>query len=149
MFARALFAFLVLPGMVAIVVPVVWLRLTSHTAIVHPTGCLLLALGFVALFLCIRDFYVSGKGTLAPWSPPKRLVVVGLYRYSRNPMYLAVGAILAGWAIAFASPGLLAYAVAIVAAFHVRVVRAEEPFLSRMHGREWTEYSNRVPRWLW
>ena len=149
MFARALFAFLVLPGVIAFGLPLAWLGFTSHTAIVHPVGLPLLALGLAVLLVCVRDFYVSGKGTLAPWSPPKRLVVVGLYRYSRNPMYLGVALILAGWAVAYGSRGLLVYGAFVLAGFHVRVVRAEEPFLSRVHGESWKEYRGRVPRWLW
>jgi len=90
MFARALLAFLALPGIVAIVVPVTWLWASSHTRLVHPLGLVFLLVGFVALLWCVRDFYVSGKGTLAPWAPPTDLVDVGLYRYTRNPMYVAV-----------------------------------------------------------
>jgi len=148
MFARALVAFLVLPGVFAIALPLAWLRASGRTALVHPCGLLLLAVGFVALLLCVRDFHVSGKGTLAPWSPPKHLVVVGLYRYSRNPMYVAVTVMLVGWAVSFGSRGLLLYAAAVFAAFHARVVRAEEPFLSHVHGDEWERYKSRVPRWL-
>lgn len=149
MFARALIAFLVLPGMVAFVIPGTWLWRTGHAQLAQPLGLVVLAVGIVALFWCVRDFYVSGKGTLAPWAPPAQLVIVGLYRYSRNPMYVAVALVLLGWAIAFASPGLLVYAGVVVAAFHLRVVRGEEPWLARTHGRAWEQYRERVPRWLW
>jgi len=87
--ARALLAFVACPGIVAIAIPVIWLRATSQQ-LVQALGLLPLAVGFVALLWCVRDFYVSGKGTLAPWAPPRNLVVVGLYRYTRNPMYVAV-----------------------------------------------------------
>ena len=96
----------------------------------------------------VRDFYVAGKGTLAPWTPPKRLVVVGLYRFSRNPMYIAVSTILLGWVLAFQTRTLLIYAVFVLIAFHLRVVYGEEPWLARKHGRQWLEYRARVPRWL-
>jgi protein-S-isoprenylcysteine O-methyltransferase Ste14 len=148
-FARALLAFLALPGVFAIVVPVAWLLASSHTRLVQPWGLLLLAIGFFALLWCVRDFYVSGKGTLAPWAPPARLVVVGLYRYTRNPMYVAVVLVLLGWAGSFGSLGLLVYAVAVAAAFHLRVVLGEEPWLARTHGRAWAQYTDRVPRWFW
>ena len=149
MFVRALSAFLVLPGVVAFAIPVTWLAVSSQLRLVHPIGLVPLVGGSLALLWCVRDFYVAGKGTLAPWSPPLRLVVVGLYRYTRNPMYVAVVLVLLGWAVSFGSPGLHLYAVIVAVAFHVRVLRGEEPWLARTHGAEWREYAGRVPRWLW
>ncbi len=149
MFTKALIAFLALPGMVAFVIPAAWLWQTGHTQLAQPLGLLLLAFGVLGLFWCIRDFYVSGKGTLAPWAPPKTLVVVGLYRYSRNPMYVSVALVLLGWAISFGSTGLFIYALIVVAAFHLRVVFGEEPWLARTHGEQWKQYSARVSRWFW
>src|SRR6186997_3144352 len=96
LFWRAVVAFLALPVMVAFVAP--WLLRPSH-APVERAGIPLLLVGVILLFWCVRDFYVAGRGTLAPWSPPKRLVIVGLYRYSRNPMYIAVTLILLGWSL--------------------------------------------------
>jgi hypothetical protein len=84
MFARALLAFLAMPGMVAIVVPVIWLWSSSHTRLVHPLGLVPLLAGFVGLIWCVRDFYVVGKGTLAPWAPPVRIVVIGLSSGGRD-----------------------------------------------------------------
>jgi protein-S-isoprenylcysteine O-methyltransferase Ste14 len=149
MFARALIAFLALPGIVAFVIPVVWLWNTAHLELLQPLGLAPLALGLLALLWCVRDFHVSGKGTLAPWAPPEELVVIGLYRYSRNPMYVAVSLVLLGWAVAFNAMSLLAYAVIVVVAFHLRVVFGEEPWLARKHGSAWKQYANRVPRWFW
>jgi protein-S-isoprenylcysteine O-methyltransferase Ste14 len=148
MFARALIAFLALPGTVAFAVPIVWLWLTAHTSLTQPLGLLPLCAGVFGLLWCVRDFFVAGKGTLAPWSPPSRLVVIGLYRYTRNPMYVCVSLILLGWAVAFASRGLFFYALAVAAAFHLRVTLAEEPWLARTFGEVWEEYRQRVPRWL-
>jgi protein-S-isoprenylcysteine O-methyltransferase Ste14 len=149
MFARALLAFLALPGVVAFAVPVAWLVASSRTTLVQPLGLALLVVGSVALLWCVRDFYVSGKGTLAPWAPPAHLVVVGLYRYTRNPMYVAVALILLGWAVSFGSLGLFLYTIIVAIAFHLRVVLGEEPWLARTHGAQWQEYSSRVPRWFW
>jgi protein-S-isoprenylcysteine O-methyltransferase Ste14 len=148
MFARALIAFLALPGVVAFAVPIVLLWRSDHASLKQPLGLVPLAGGLLGLLWCVRDFYVAGKGTLAPWSPPLRLVVVGLYRYSRNPMYVSVGLILIGWAISFASLSLCWYALAVVVAFHLRVLLAEEPWLARTFGDAWKEYRSRVPRWL-
>lgn len=136
-----------MPGIVAYLVPGAWVCLTDQ-ALRWPYGLGLIAFGTFGLLWCVRDFYVTGKGTLAPWSPPQTLVVVGLFRYSRNPMYVCVLAVVLGWAIAFGSTGLLLYALALGVAFHLRVVLGEEPWLSRTHGAAWQQYTHRVRRWF-
>jgi len=145
LFWRALSAFLLLPGMVAFVVP--WL-LRPQPFHVNALGAPILAIGVAALLWCVRDFYVAGRGSLAPWSPPKNLVIVGLYRLSRNPMYVAVLLILAGWATLFGSRTLWIYAACVAFAVHLRVVFGEEPWLAKTHGTAWDDYRARVPRWL-
>jgi protein-S-isoprenylcysteine O-methyltransferase Ste14 len=145
LFVRALIAFAALPGVVAGLVPI---ALRPQGRPPNVPGVLLLAAGAALLLWCVRDFYVRGRGTLAPWDPPRALVIVGLYRYTRNPMYVAVLTVLAGWAVAYASPLLAGYAVVIAIAFHLRVVLGEEPWLERTHGDEWRRYAVRVPRWL-
>ncbi|CCE23354.1 methyltransferase family protein [Methylotuvimicrobium alcaliphilum] len=149
MFIQALLAFLALPGVVAFVVPVTWLWLSDHTKLVQPLGIAPLLTGVVALFWCVCDFYVSGKGTLAPWAPPTRLVNVGLYRYTRNPMYISVLLILLGWVLCFGAPGQLIYTVILAVGFHLRVILGEEPLLARKYGEEWGHYSSCVPRWFY
>ena len=144
-FLQALFAFLALPGMVAFVIP--WL-LGPRDAHVNAVGVPILIVGIILLLWCVRDFYVAGRGTLAPWAPPKRLVIVGLYRFSRNPMYIAVLLVLCRWATVFSSRALWMYAAFIALAFHLRVVFGEEPWLASTHGAEWSAYRERVPRWL-
>jgi protein-S-isoprenylcysteine O-methyltransferase Ste14 len=148
MFARALLAFLALPGVVAYAAPAAWIAAAPPSQPARPLGLVLLALGTLCLLWCVRDFYVAGKGTLAPWSPPARLVEVGLYRRTRNPMYISVILVLLGWAVSFASAGLYVYAAAVAVAFHLRVVFGEEPRLARNYGDRWREYARRVPRWL-
>lgn len=146
---RALLAFLTLPGVVAIAVPA-WMAAGSLRGggRFHPIGLLPLGAGLFLLLWCVRDFYVAGKGTLAPWAPPRNLVTTGLYKYSRNPMYVAVAAMLVGWSLSFMSVQLAIYAGIVIAAFHFRVVFGEEPWLARTHGESWEEYRARVPRWL-
>jgi len=145
---RALIAFLLLPGIVAFLLPVLWLWGTGHTRVQWPWGLLIASLGIIGLLWCVRDFFVAGKGTLAPWSPPQNLVRIGLYRYTRNPMYVCVEMILLGWSAAFLSYGLLCYSVLLFIAFYLRVVYGEEPWLARTHGQDWEGYVKRVPRWL-
>ncbi len=146
-FTRAVIAFLALPGIVAFLVPASWAWLTG-LSLHWPMGLILVAVGTFGLLWCTRDFYVSGKGTLAPWAPTQELVVVGFYRYSRNPMYVAVALILLGWAITFHSSGLLVYALVVIVAFYLRVVFGEEPWLDRTHGAVWQHYTRRVRRWF-
>jgi protein-S-isoprenylcysteine O-methyltransferase Ste14 len=148
MFLRALLAFLALPGVVAFGVPIAWLAASGHTRLAEPLGLVPLVGGAAGLLWCVRDFYVAGKGTLAPWAPPERLVVVGLYRHTRNPMYVSVTLMLLGWALAFGAPALFGYAIGVAVAFHVRVVFGEEPWLARRHGAAWKDYQRRVPRWF-
>ena len=148
MFWRALLAFLAMPGLVAFAVPALWLSRLGRLRVIEPAGLALLAVGTIGLLWCVRDFYVKGRGTLAPWSPPRRLVVVGLYRFSRNPMYVSVLLILLGWAATTATPRLFAYAAVVAAAFHLRVVYGEEPWLARAHGDAWSAYVQAVPRWI-
>lgn len=148
MFLRKLIAILLLPGVVAFLVPIAILWASGTSRSPNPGGLLLIIIGLSGLMMCIRDFRVIGRGTLAPWNPPEHLVTVGLYRHSRNPMYIAVAVMVFGWAAAFGSPGLMVYAVVVTFTFHLRVVYGEEPALARRFGDEWAEYSGRVPRWF-
>jgi protein-S-isoprenylcysteine O-methyltransferase Ste14 len=111
-------------------------------------GALLIAIGVALVLWCVRDFYVAGRGTLAPWAPPEHLVVIGLYRWSRNPMYIGVSVVLWGWALGFRSGALAVYALFVMLAFQLRVVFAEEPWLARRHGGQWERYKCMVPRWF-
>jgi protein-S-isoprenylcysteine O-methyltransferase Ste14 len=145
---RATIAFLLLPGTVAFLVPLFLLAPGGPGSFLDRLGLIPLGVGIVLLLSCVREFYLAGRGTLAPWAPPQELVVTGLYRFSRNPMYVAVLLVLGGWALGFRSWSLAAYAVAIMVAFHLRVVFYEEPWLARTHGEKWLDYEARVPRWF-
>lgn len=147
LFVRALIAFLLLPGMVAFVIPALLIAPRGARSF-DASGLFLLVPGVVVLLWCVREFSTAGRGTLAPWSPPTSLVASGPYRYSRNPMYLGVLLILCGWALGYRSGALTLYAAAMAAAFHVRVVCFEEPWLSRTHETAWPAYRARVRRWI-
>ena len=104
--------------------------------------------GVVIYLRSAWDFAAAGQGTPAPIDPPKHLVARGFYRYSRNPMYVAVLAVLLGEAFVLGSPTLAVYALAVAIAFHLFVVLYEEPTLRRGFGRAYEEYCAEVPRWL-
>jgi protein-S-isoprenylcysteine O-methyltransferase Ste14 len=148
LFARALLAFLALPGTVAFVVPLLLVVPRGRQPVHLVAGMVPLAAGSAILLWTVREFYVAGRGTLAPWEPPRRLVVSGPYRASRNPMYVGVALILCGWALLYESRWLALYATGIAVAFHLRVVLHEEPYLARTHREAWTRYVARVPRWV-
>ena len=147
LFLRALIAFLALPGIVAFLAPALLVG-SIETSTPHGEGVAVFVAGALVLLWCVRDFYVAGKGTLAPWDPPRRLVSVGLYRFSRNPMYVGVLLILIGWTLAFRSRALLIYTVVVAILFHARVVMNEEPWLARTFPDEWPRFKSQVPRWL-
>jgi protein-S-isoprenylcysteine O-methyltransferase Ste14 len=107
-------------------------------------------LGFAVALRCVWDFGWTGRGTPAPVAPPKRLVVVGCYRYVRNPMYLgfAVGWIGLWVVFGHASPFVIAAVLAVAAGVHLFVVLYEEPVLSRKFGLDYEHYCRNVDRWL-
>lgn len=147
LFLRALISFLVLPGIVAFLAPALLVGSIGGRTL-HGEGVAVSLAGVLVLLWCVRDFYVAGKGTLAPWDPPRHLVRVGLYRVSRNPMYVGVLLILIGWTLAFRSRSLLIYASVVAILFHLRVVLSEEPWLARTFPGEWPRFKSQVPRWL-
>ena len=145
---RAVVAFLVQPGIVAFLVPALLVDSLPWGQGFEPLALVPLVPGLVLLLWCTVAFYRQGRGTLAPWDPPRTLVVSGPYSLSRNPMYLAVTLILAGWLVASRSAGLVVYTLIVAIAFHVRVTVHEEPLLERAYGEEWKRYRTRVPRWI-
>jgi protein-S-isoprenylcysteine O-methyltransferase Ste14 len=112
-------------------------------------GFVLIAAG-VAIYLhtAFWGFALRGNGTPAPIAPPQKLVVEGLHRYVRNPMYIGVLLIVFGQAVLFWSPALARYGVIVWLAFYLFVLVYEEPTLKRQFGSEYDEYRRRVPRWL-
>ena len=148
MFGRALFAFLTLPGVFAGIIPALIVQADTQRRAGWTSGYTMIGIGLLLLLWCVRDFLVSGHGTLAPWDPPKHLVIVGLYRFTRNPMYVSISVLLTGWILAAGSTWLALYALILVIGFHLRVVFYEEPRLEKQFGDEWKNYSSSVPRWF-
>jgi protein-S-isoprenylcysteine O-methyltransferase Ste14 len=104
--------------------------------------------GAVLLAMCIVEFARSGRGTLSPLDPPRELVVRGLYRYVRNPMYLSVTTIVLGEAMLTRSSALTVYWALWFVFVNVFVIGYEEPTLREMFGRSYEDYARRVGRWI-
>jgi len=106
--------------------------------------------GFAVATRCVWDFGWTGRGTPAPIAPPQRLVVVGFYRYVRNPMYLGFAAGWIGLWVIFGHPDpvLIAAVAAIALAIHLFVVFYEEPTLRGKFGADYEDYCRNVRRWL-
>lgn len=111
-------------------------------------GALLMAVGAVLLATCIWEFARRGRGTLAPVDPPTQLVVQGLYRYVRNPMYVAVTTILLGELVIVRSTVFLWYLAGWLVAVNLFVMGYEEPTLRRQFGDSYTRYTRTVGRWI-
>ena len=111
-------------------------------------GCLLLLLGACIYTWCVWDFASFGRGTPAPIDAPKRLVVRGLYHYTRNPMYVGVLTVILGWATLFTCPWALFYAACVWTGFHLFIRLYEEPHLAGEFGEAYDAYRERVGRWL-
>src|SRR5687768_12879795 len=154
LFYKNLFFTVIQPGIVAGLVPY-WILgdQFSHTIRNSFTGWQFLAMlifcvGFTIMVYCIWLFALKGEGTLSPAVPTRKLVISGLYKYSRNPMYLGVMLMLAGEAIFFSSIPLWIYSGFIFTAFYLFIIFHEEPRLKRVFGEEYKVYMQKVRRWL-
>ena len=147
-------AFLIVaPGVVAGLIP--WL--ITHWSPLPPgdglgalrwTGLILILAGLVVVLDAFGRFAWEGLGTPAPVAPTQTLVVTGFYRFVRNPMYLAVTALIFGQAVLFASWGVAVYGVVIAAAFDTFVRLYEEPTLREAYGEAFDAYCAVTPRWI-
>ncbi len=131
-------------------------RILHATGIVRPpwigpaqmAGLELVALGGGLAVWCVMTFALVGKGTPAPFDPPRKLVIAGPYRWVRNPMYIGAGLVLVGTALFYRSEALAAFAAAFWVVVHAFVVLYEEPTLERTFGAQYSDYRNAVHRWL-
>lgn len=152
-FLKVLAFTVLVPGMGTVLIPYLLLRVDpSKGGMHHPLpsalGLLLILVGVSIYLRCAWDFAVFGRGTPAPIDPPRRLVVRGLYRHVRNPMYLGVLSVLIGEVWLFESAVLAWYMVAVAVGFHVFVVAYEEPTLRGMFGEAYENYCTAVGRWI-
>ena len=151
---RNLFFTILQPGIVAGLIPY-WIlgdklnkAFSQSLQFYQYLGILLFVIGLVIMFDCIIRFAVEGRGTLSPADPTKKLVIKGLYKYSRNPMYMGVMLILTGEAVFFKSTGLWIYLLFIFIAFNLFILLVEEPRLRRDFGEDYYQYCQKVRRWL-
>ena len=147
---RSILFFILAPGMVAGYIPLALFRNGSRIQIGFPAyiAVPLWIIGTAMLVWCFRDFLVKGKGTPAPYDPPKELVVSGLYKYVRNPIYVGLLLVIIGHFLWFGYWNLLIYAMFVFLLFSAVVILYEEPTLKRNFGAAYEDYLKRVPRWI-
>jgi protein-S-isoprenylcysteine O-methyltransferase Ste14 len=149
---RTLLFTLLVPGSVLVLVPAALIAggvgPPLHLGPARWVGILPLALGLVAILRCFVEFVRRGRGTPAPYDPPRELVVAGLYRVVRNPQYVGVLLVAVGEALLAEAAALLGYAAFLASAYHLFVRYYEEPTLGRLFGEAYTRYREAVPRWL-
>ena len=123
-------------------------QLMADMGTVRYAGLIPFTLGACVSLWCVKDFVILGRGTPAPFDPPTQLVLQGLYRYVRNPMYIGLFLVLLGEAMLYSSFFVLLYSFSLVAAAHIFVVFYEEPRLRRKFGESYEQYLRSIPRWL-
>src|SRR6266568_7794429 len=149
---RSIFFTILQPGTVTILIPY-WLVSSrgvgvSRSQALRYSGLPLILIGAAGLLWCIWNFFSAGRGTISPIDPPKHLVVRGLYKYVRNPMYVAVVTILLGEAILFMSWPVLIEAGIFFLLATLFAVLYEEPTLRRKFGDSYERYTQTVGRWI-
>ncbi|MEM7186521.1 MAG: isoprenylcysteine carboxylmethyltransferase family protein [Bacteroidota bacterium] len=154
LFIRNLIFTILQPGVVVGLIPYLLLRsqieriLPDSWKVTTIAGALLFLVGLVIMIACIRSFALQGKGTISPIDPTRELVSSGLYRFSRNPMYVGVMLQLIGLALYFGSNRLWLYLLLVFLAFNLFIVLIEEPRLRRDFGESYIRYCEKVGRWL-
>jgi protein-S-isoprenylcysteine O-methyltransferase Ste14 len=140
---------LILPFIVLVLVPG-WIHNTRQVDFGTPlvVGLVVGGIGLTAMALTISSFIKIGKGTLAPWSPTKHLVVAGLYRYVRTPMILGVFMVLIGESLVLGSKNILIWSFIFLAINTIYFVLSEEPALEKRFGEPYRHYKKHVSRWI-
>src|SRR6266576_1221295 len=140
---------LVVPGTVGVYLPLILARgRNAATDFLLGLAVIFFVIGGSIYSWCVFDFASFGRGTPAPIDAPKKLVVRGLYRYTRNPMYVGVLTVILGWALLFRALELVLYALVVGACFQTFIVWYEEPHLRAIFASEYQRYCARVGRWL-
>ncbi|WP_299368460.1 isoprenylcysteine carboxylmethyltransferase family protein [Winogradskyella sp.] len=154
LYIKNLVFFILQPGLVVGLIPYLLLRgrlksiLKDDFSILSYLGIVLIIFGLSIALYCVYRFIIDGKGTLSPAHKTKALVVKGLYKYSRNPMYVGMSLVLIGEVLFTGSLRLLVYTVTVGIAFHLFVIFVEEPRLTRDFKADYLKYMNKVNRWV-
>lgn len=154
LFFRNLLFTVIHPGIVAGLIPYLILGDKVNGIFVKSlqlneyAGVIVLLAGLVIMFSSIISFAIKGRGTLSPADPTKKLVISGLYKFSRNPMYAGVTLILIGEAIFFQAMYLWIYSLLVFIAFNIFILLVEEPRLRKDFAEEYKTYCEKVRRWI-
>jgi protein-S-isoprenylcysteine O-methyltransferase Ste14 len=153
-------AIILLPGIVTLVIPGtilwrggidtlgLWQSFPASRIVLPMIGVICICLGLMLMVATIWLFVTVGKGTLAPWAPPQRLVVQGVYRHVRNPMISGVLFVLMGESVLTASLPLFWWFVVVVVVNAAYIPLLEEPGLIKRFGEAYLDYKRNVPRWI-
>jgi protein-S-isoprenylcysteine O-methyltransferase Ste14 len=140
---------LVMPGTIGIFLPQALKNSAAKVSFLFEySGAALFVCGAAFYFWCAWDFVSKGLGTPAPIDAPRVLVVKGLYRFTRNPMYVGVLGVIIGQALYYWSRSVAIYAGVVFVGFYLFVLSYEEPTLRRLFGAQYEEYCRKVPRWI-
>lgn len=115
---------------------------------IRPLGIVLMVVGAAVAVSCVAVFVARGRGTPAPFDPPRAFVARGPYKYVRNPMYVGGLGVLAGFGLYQRSLSILIFALVLLLAVHLFVLLYEEPGLERRFGQSYVEYKRSINRWI-
>ena len=154
LWVKVLLLFLLVPGIADVLVP--WIILTTSGTFTMPvigwlqiTGIVLVCAGLAISIWVLQALARFGRGTPAPFDPPRQFVRRGLFRWVRNPLYLGAAILIPlGEALFFRSWQLLVYAVILFMVLHLYIVLVEEKELERRFGKPYLKYKRTVPRWI-
>jgi protein-S-isoprenylcysteine O-methyltransferase Ste14 len=158
---KQLRAIILLPAMATIIIPTIitvvtreiqlkWFFFSPYPFIIIQivSGGAVIGIGLLFLAKTIQLFARIGKGTLAPWDPPKNLVVSGIYQHTRNPMISGVSMIILGETVVLGSISLFLWFIPFIIINHIYIIKSEEPALTQRFKQEYLIYARNVPRWL-
>ena len=154
LYIKNLIFFILQPGLVVGLIPYLLIRhqfeaiINESLGLLDYLGITLIVMGLIITLYCVYRFIVDGRGTLSPVHRTKALVVKGLYKYTRNPMYVGMLLVLMGEVLFAGSIRLLVYTIAVAVAFHLFVIFIEEPRLTRDFKADYLRYMNTVNRWF-
>lgn len=142
--------FLFLPGVITGLLPglIIFFDPLRPPGEYNKFALLIIIPSVLLIFRCSYLFFKIGQGTIAPWAPPKKLVLAGPYKYSRNPIFLGMLLTVTGCVLFYNSVFLAIYNFMLFIFLYLRIIICEEPHLENNYGQQWKTYKNKVSRWL-